>query len=696
MKKILSFCMALVLCMSILPAAFAASFEDALIDMDRKGSLTIFKYDLTNAEKDGIGDSSYVSTGVMDQAGVVDILGGSNRAGDNGSTSNLGNGQSSNGYAIRGVEFAYLKIADIFQFSQTGAEEENHVQVLYSIDKAQGEAFLSALGLSNGAKRFEKGDGLDANRYFYESDTLIDALARGLASNSTVVKNALESCVNSQGGMKMPLTDGYGKTAVTGLDLGLYLVVETKVPEMVVSTCDPFLVSLPMTSVNGTNASDGGSRWMYDVTLYPKNLTGIPSLEKTLRENRNHIGKNGGSAWDIHDGYAHTATASDGDIIDYQIISTLPSITSESTYLSCYTFVDTLSSGLSYLGGDVKMELFTDANCTDLITTWQEADGMFTVRYNPASNNAYAMTIELTTRGLAELNGAKTVYSGASMVNSGYSDCTIRITYQARLDSDSSVICGDGGNPNEVVLTWKRTSQNYYDTLVDDAHVYTYGIDVTKLFSDGKGDFKNVEFLVWNKTDNYFVQAELNQFEGVYYVVGHAAAEADATHFIPVNSKGTPGKVIIKGVEDDEYTITEVCTDNGYTLLKEPITIRIVQKEASQLCQCYSRDALGLIQNDPRYASIIYDSGSLHNIPQKHLEHALLTAAASVDGNSVSMQSDGSSANAQVPLSVVNTRGFDLPKTGDYGTMLITVTGIVIMSAAAVVIVLAAQKKRKR
>ena len=47
------------------------------------------------------------------------------------------------------------------------------------------------------------------------------------------------------------------------------------------------------------------------------------------------------------DGYAHTGTASAGDVIDYQIISTLPSITSESTYLTCYTFVDTLSSGLS-------------------------------------------------------------------------------------------------------------------------------------------------------------------------------------------------------------------------------------------------------------------------------------------------------------------------------------------------------------
>ena len=511
-----------------------------------------------------------------------------------------------------------------------------------------------------------------------------------------MVKNALESYVNTQGGVKMPLTDGYGKTGATGLDLGLYLVVETKVPEMVVSTCDPFLVSLPMTSVNGTNASDGGTRWMYDVTLYPKNLTGIPSLEKTLREQVSDTGKNGGSASNIKDGYAHTGTASDGDIIDYQIISTLPSITSESTYLSCYTFVDTLSAGLSYLTGDVKMELFTDASCTDLITTWREADGMFTVRYNAASNGANAMTIEMTTRGLAELNASKVVYSGASMVNSGYSDCTMRITYQAKLDSDSSVIYGDSGNPNEVVLTWKRTSQNYYDTLVDDAHVYTYGIDVTKLFSDGKGDFSKVEFLVKNKTDNYFVKAELNQADGVYYVVGHAASEADATHFIPVDSKGTPGKVIIKGVEDDEYIITEVRTDNGYTLLKEAITIAISQKASSQLCDCYSRDALGLIQNDPRYASIIQDNGSLHNIPQRHLEHALLTAAATVDGNSVSMMSDGNSKNAEAPLSVVNTRGFDLPKTGDNGTMFITVTGIVMMAAAAVVIVLAARKKNKR
>ena len=102
------------------------------------------------------------------------------------------------------------------------------------------------------------------------------------------------------------------------------MVVETKVPEMVIDTTDPFFVSLPMTSVDGNNATDGGARWMYDVTLYPKNLTGIPTLEKTLRESQNDTGKNNSSN-DITDGYAHTGTASDGDVIDYQLISTLPS-----------------------------------------------------------------------------------------------------------------------------------------------------------------------------------------------------------------------------------------------------------------------------------------------------------------------------------------------------------------------------------
>ena len=700
-KKIMSLLLALTLCLSFPVAASAAAYngedprEGVLIDEEAEGSLTIYKYDLTNAEKDGVWDSSYVSTGVYDEAGVNNVLGGSTE-------SDLGNGEVSYGYAIKGVEFSYLKVADIVQFTESEADSrtDNHVETLYGIDKVKGADFLKALGLENGAKRYTNADHLNANQYFYQSDVLIDALAAGLEASSTTVKNALEAYMDANGGVAMPLTDSYGKTEAKNLDLGLYLLVETRVPEMVTSTTDPFLVSVPMTTVNGTNADNGGTTWIYDITLYPKNLTGIPTLEKTLRENKNDTGKHNGSTSNITDGYAHTGTASAGDVLDYQIISTLPTITSESTYLSCYTFVDTLSKGLTYTKGDVVLEFFTDAACTDKIASWKEADGKFSVAYNTSSAGEGVMTIEMTEAGLAEINTSKAVYADASMVNTGYSDCTVRITYTAKMDSDNSVVFGDIGNDNKVVLTWKRTSDNYYDTLVDDAHVFTYGIDLTKKFSDGKGNFANVQFVIKNDTDNYFVKASLNAEEGIYYVTEHVANADEATLFTPVTPVAVPqsgeaqNKIIVKGLEDDTYTITEIRTDNGYVLLKDDIEVVISQAETTELCDIYESDVLGLIQNDPRYAEIINDTGDLKNMPQKHLEHHLLTASATVDGNKVTMLVDNGSENAEAPLTVVNTRGFDLPETGDNGTLMFTVFGILIMAGAAGVLYIATRKKK--
>ena len=698
--KAIALCLALLLCLSIPVGVSAAEVGDATIDMSAKGSLTVYKYDLTNAEKDGVWDSSYISTGVYDQS-VNDTLGGAVRAGDNDTGSDLGNGEVSYGYAIKGVEFTYLRVADIVQFTESTADgvDFDHVEVLYGINKTNGADLLKALGLENGVKRYEnadKTDKLDSSNYYYQSDVLITALNTALETNATTVKNALESYVSSNGGTAMPLTDAYGKTSAADLDLGLYLLVETKVPEMVTSTCNPFFISLPMTSVNGTNATDGGTHWIYDVTIYPKNLTGIPSLEKTLRENKDDTGKHNGTANDSTDGYAHTGTASDGDVVDYQIVSTLPSITSESTYLTCYTFIDTLSKGITYNKNDVVLEFFTDAACTDLINTWKEADGKFTVAYSTTSDGESVMTIEMTARGLSEINTSTSVYTAAGMVNSGYSDCTVRVTYAATVNSDASVVYGDDGNPNEVVLTWKRSSQDYYDTLVDDAHVYVYGLELTKLFSDGKGDFSKVEFVMQNKTDGYFVKAELNEAEGIYYVTDHVAAEADATHFVPVETADSKGKVIVKGLEDDEYIITEVRTADGYTLLKEDIAVVISQKETTELCDIYAEDVLGLIQNDPRYATIINDTADLKNMPQKHLEHHLLTASATVDGNQVNMLEDNGSANAEAPLTVVNTSGFDLPATGDHGVWMYGLAGILLMAGSAATLVISCRKKSSK
>ena len=693
-KKILAMCLAIMMIVSCVPAAHAADVPNTTIDLDAKGSLTLYKYDLTNAEKDGVWDSSYVSTGVYDE-NVNKTLGESKRAGDSDNSSDLGNGEVSYGYAVKGVEFTYLRVGDIIQYtgSANDGAADNHIEILYGIDKAVGADLLTALGLENGADRYPNADHLDNAKYYYQSDVLIDALAQALQNNSTTVKNALETYVAKNGGTAMPLTDAYGKSQANNLDLGLYIIAETKCPEMVTSTCAPFFLSIPMSPVSGTNATDGGTRWLYDVTIYPKNLTGIPTLTKSLRENVNDTGKHKGATNDITDGYASTGTASDGDVIDYQILSTLASITSKSTYFSELAFIDTLSPGLSYNKNDILIEFFSDAACTNLLDSWDESKGYFNVTYSSTSKNESVMTIEMTAQGLNEINTNKRVYTGASMINSGYSDCTVRITYKATMHSDDSVVYGNSGNPNEVVMLWKRSSQDYYDTLVDDAHIFTYAVELVKLFSDAKGNYANVEFIMQNDSDKYYVKAELNKDEGVYYVVGHVANKKDATHFIPVKNADGEGLVIVKGLEDDAYTVTEVRTDNGYTLLKDNIKIVISQVEATELCDIYSSDLLGLVQNDPRYAAIIKDTGNLKNMPQPHLEHHLLTASATVDSKNVNMLDDDGSANAIVPLKVINTRGFDLPQTGDSGTMAFSIIGILLMACAAVVIVMVFRKK---
>ena len=681
--KPVSLIMVLAMLFCLCVTAFAAPVDEAVIDTLRTGSVNLWKYDLTNAEKDGIWDSSYVSTGVRDENGVESILGNPERV------SPLNENGAAYGYAIKGVEFTYVKVADIRTYTEV-EDGAGHIEVLYGIvPNDLNNAFLSAIGVS-AEDRYKPADD-DTHSvltYYYQSDVLIDGLKAALDDNPTNVKNAMESYVRLAGGTAMPETDEYGHSSVDNLPLGLYLFVESRVPEMVTDTTAPFLVSIPMTSVDGTNANDGGERWIYDVTLYPKNLTGIPTLEKTLREAKADTGKNNGSIMDITDGYAHTGTASDNDVIDYQIISTLPSITSAASYLITYTFVDTLSKGIGYNKGDVVLEFFRDAECQDKVATWTEQDGKFAVTYNATEKGESVMTIEMTEAGLVEINTSKAVYTEPNMVNSGYSDCTLRITYAATVHSDDSVVYGDDGNPNDVVLTWGRTNSEYYDTLIDDCHVYVFGIDITKQFSDGKGDYSKVEFIVHNDTDNYYLTGELNEAEGVYYVTGHVAEEKDATHFIPTKE----GRLLIKGVEDDTYTITEVRTDNAYTLLKNRITVVISTAETKAVCGIYSGDVLGLLQNDPRYANV--EAGKYHNMPQKHLEHKHLTASGTVDKNSANMKPDGESENAFVPFTVVNTRGFDLPQTGSYGTWMFPVIGIGGFALAVTGIVLIIKKKK--
>lgn len=700
-------------CTSLISAS-AASIADATIDTSRTANLTLYKYDFTNAAKDGVwNEGSYVSTGQYDQR-VNDTLGGATRTGDTDTTSDLGNGQTSNGYAIKGVEYTYLKVADITQFTESAndGQTSEHVEVLYAIDKTKGADMLAALGLENGKDSYANANKLDDANWYYQSDVLIKALSDSLTANATTTKNALEAYVAANDGTKMPETDENGKSEAKSLPLGLYLLVETKVPEMVTGTTDPCFISLPMTSVDGGmtngdtngNITTGGHDWLYDVTIYPKNTTGIVTLEKTVREAKNDTGKNNASDV-ITDGFAHNAIASAGDTVEYQIISTLPTITSAATNISDYTFKDVLARGLSY-NGEVTLEFFKDAACTQSVAKWTEADNKFTVAKAENSDKSHTMTIAMTPAGLKEINTANTAANNSNgALYAGFSNYTLRIRYNAKLNSDESLVYGDNGNENNVVLTWKRSNDKYFDTLIDDCHIYTYAINVAKTFSDGKAEqtmFDHVLFKAQNKTDGYYVIATLNADEGIWYVTGHTDKEAEATALYPVTWNSKPGQIILKGVEDDQYIWTELETANGYTLLKNNIDVTIKSvDDANRPCDIYSKDTLGVIQNDPRYN---FDGGlnlKLANIPQTQLAHNYQTASATVDGNDVTMlddEMDTGSTNAIAPLQVVNTKGFETPMTGENGTWALAIGGVLVfcLGTSAFIFFLVFKKRKEQ
>lgn len=103
---------------------------------------------------------------------------------------------------------------------------------------------------------------------------------------STLRKDVISKEVKDPGeksGEKKTGVDG--KVEFTGLKVGLYLVIETNLPQAVTQKADPFLVSIPMTRIGaGKDETENPNNkvWMYDVTVYPKNsiAQGDVTLEK--------------------------------------------------------------------------------------------------------------------------------------------------------------------------------------------------------------------------------------------------------------------------------------------------------------------------------------------------------------------------------------------------------------------------------
>lgn len=205
------------------------------------------------------------------------------------------------------------------------------------------------------------------------------------------------------------------------------------------------------------------------------------------------------------------------------------------------------------------------------------------------------------------------------------------ITYTATLNDQA--VLGQSGNTNDVFVTYRNTGDVDRDTEhKSTTKVFTYGIDLLKK-GEGVDKLVGVEFTLTDNTSKA-VNVKKND-SNTFYTPGGSSNTV---------TTDDQGKIYIRGLKPGTYKLTETKTNNGYVLLKNPVVI--------------------VIAEDSNTSGV---------------------ATATVGDKAVTMNADQNnkdSNTAEVPLTVVNSKGFDLPATGGRGIALFTIAGIAIVAAA--------------
>lgn len=206
------------------------------------------------------------------------------------------------------------------------------------------------------------------------------------------------------------------------------------------------------------------------------------------------------------------------------------------------------------------------------------------------------------------------------------------ITYTATLNEKA--VLGQTGNTNKVQLKYTNKGEKEKTISPDkdkEVKVFTYGIDLTKQ-GEGGAKLSGVEFKLTDGTN----EIKVLKSGDAYYPSNDTKASSTVT-------TDDKGKIYIRGLKPGTYKLTETKTNAGYVLLKDPVVIEIKANNATGEAEAFVGNKPVTMQND---------------------------------------QKNSGGKTAEVPLTVVNSKGFDLPATGGRGIALFTIAGIAIVAAA--------------
>lgn len=346
-----------------------------------------------------------------------------------------------------------------------------------------------------------------------------------------------------------------------------------------------------------------------------------------------------------------------GDEIPYKITVTVPQ---NITRLKKFEVTDTPTN----LVDQVK-----DADGNDLISV-QYKDGESLV---DVSKEAYTIT-KLN-------NGGFTVAFDPTKMEA-YAGKQIVISYKAKLTADADMTTD--GNSNQAKLEYSnKTDVNDADKdkpennneRGDETVVYTFQIQIVK-----KADVKE------NGNDIYLagVTFDLYKLVGNDEKLPDGAVEIDSAtanalklpaagenqKWVKVKSDittGTDGKVNVNGLANGTYYLVETKTNQGYNLLTAPVKVE-----------------LNIAYKTTWNESLKYKDGVLVKYDVTKKEETFTNSGVA----------EGDKTYGRHVTEIINRKGFNLPTTGGFGTLLFSGIGVLLV-VAGVGVLLSLKKKNR-
>ena len=402
-----------------------------------------------------------------------------------------------------------------------------------------------------------------------------------------------------------------GVVTFSSLPLGMYVIIETKAPDKVVTPCEPFLVSVPMTINN---------EWVYNINVYPKNSTseGTVTLKKVdaagsaLADVTFKLEKKDGTSWTPVG--QNMVTGSNGTVQwselahgDYRvteisapdvayIVDPRPiefTVNNNNTIVCNDTRADLTVGGnntaglnltlvnekptidkeivagenTASVGEDVSYSITVSVpkNIADL-TTYTVTDAPINLTAKTATidyyvdNNKYTMTGATVTPDTTT-GGFSIAFTPANLAAIAGKNLVIK--YDATINASAAV---PGTAPNTATLEYtNKIGTTNTNKISDDEVTHLYTTTITKKLDNENGaEAAGVKFQLF-ADEGLRTALKFSLANGVYTLDPNGAETTLVTN--------ANGQIVIKGLGKHSYYLVETETKEGYNLLSGAVEL---------------------------------------------------------------------------------------------------------------------------